>query len=406
MAPKITPAAVVRQRILSVLASTESGSLDSEEAKERLGTQFAWTPDDRRPHLDVDGMPPAWQVRANLERNKMESKGILSPSFTTEDNVFRVQWALSDIGWAEAATLKPGDAAGLQQEYGRREQLWESLKQAGGPVDVPRGLLRQLRLYNGASGIFVHQEETKTLSAPNGAAVSFLHTGKSYDDELTSTGLIYHYPRTNRAGHDESEIAAAKAAYKAGLPVFVITPGSSSTKRTVYRGYVEEVDDERGVLLITFTEGELPPPPTKEEVESTFQATDETESNETYSLRRNRPNQVRFAFQVFKRYGEVCAVCTVDVAGLVQAAHLVAKGKRGSDDPRNGLPLCANHHLAFDRGYWCMDPDLKLHVKADGPALEDLAIIRADLSHLARLPHADALSRVWTDWQAKQEPVA
>lgn len=405
MARKITPAAVVRQRILSVLASTGPGSLDSEEAKERLGRQFSWTPDDQSPHLGVDGMPPAWQVRANLVRNKMESKGELAPSFTDEDNIFRQQWALSDLGWAEAARLKTGDAAGVKQEYARREQLWESLKQEGGPEDVSRGLLRQLRLYNGASGIFVHQEETKTLSAPNGAAVSFMHTGKNYDDELSSTGLIYHYPRTNRAGHDESEIAAAKAAYQSGLPVFVITPGLSRTKRTVHRGYIEEVDDERGVLLVTFAEGELPPPPTKEELESAFQATDEGEPDETYSLRRNRPNQVRFAFQVFKRYGEVCAVCAVDVAGVVQAAHLVAKGKRGSDDPRNGLPLCANHHLAFDRGYWCMDPDLKLHAKADGPALGDLAIIRADLSHLAHLPHAEALSRVWTEWQPKHQPI-
>lgn len=99
-------------------------------------------------------------------------------------------------------------------------------------------------------------------------------------------------------------------------------------------------------------------------------------------------------------------MCTVDVTGLIQAAHLVPKSNRGSDDARNGLPLCANHHLAFDRGYWCVDPDLKLHATADGPALNDLAIIRTDLSHLTLLPHPDALTRVWTDWQAKQAPPA
>lgn len=286
------------------------------------------------------------------------------------------------------------------REFERREQLWAGLLANGGPNDVPRGLLRQLKIYGNQAGIYVPSAETRTKDTPKGIALSFLHTGRHYDDELTATGVIYHYPVTGRSGHDESEVEASKAAYRASLPVFVIGPGNKSTTRTVYRGYIEDVDDKNKVLLITFTRAELPPPPTPAEQSDPFNLTDDGQAP-SFSARRNRPNQVRFAFDVYKRYGTECAVCGLNVKGLLQAAHLLSKKLGGSDDPRNGLPLCANHHLAFDRGYWCVDTDLKLHAQSNGPSLFDLAIPRADLTHLPRVPHQDALAKVWTDWKSK-----
>lgn len=109
-------------------------------------------------------------------------------------------------------------------------------------------------LYSGARGVYADQERTRDTLAPDGIAVSFLHTGRSYADDLTEDGVLYHYPKTKRPGHDKSEIAASKAAYRSGLPVFVIGPGSSTATRSVYRGYVERFDDELRVLLITFTQ--------------------------------------------------------------------------------------------------------------------------------------------------------
>jgi hypothetical protein len=338
-------------------------------------------------------------------------------------------WKLTDVGKTEARLLTPGswnepdgtmpsaqpskraatakrvftrdgDAAA---ERSRREQLWADLLAVGGPVDVQRGLLRDLKIYGGQAGIFVPNAETRTPATPKGIALSFLHTGRHYDDEFTATGVIYHYPSTGRSGHDKSEIEASHAAYRASLPVFVIGPGNKSTTRTVYRGYIEDVDDKNKVLLITFTRAELPPPPTPTEVSESFNLTDDAPSP-SFSARRNRPNQVRFAFDVYKRYGSECAVCGLNVKGLLQAAHLLSKKDGGSDDARNGLSLCANHHLAFDRGYWCVDPALKLHAQSAGPALFDLAIPRADLSHLPRQPHPQAISRIWTEWQAKFSP--
>lgn len=419
MAPDLTQHDEIRRRILTVLASAKSYRLPPQEVRTILEERFSWTRDDREPFPSSPTGDPKWWTRTTIQRNRMANDGLI-------DRTDLRVWKLTDVGKTEARPLAPGSwnepagtissarpSNGARAAEGsftrdghaaaeglRREQLWQALLAAGGPVDVQRGLLRDLKIYGGQAGIFVPSAETRTPATPKGIALSFLHTGRHYDDELTATGVIYHYPSTGRSGHDKSEIEASHAAYRASLPVFVIGPGNKATSRTVYRGYIEDVDDKNKVLLITFTRAELPPPPTPTEISEAFNLTDNSAAP-SFSARRNRPNQVRFAFDVYKRYGTECAVCGLNVQGLLQAAHLLSKKDGGSDDARNGLPLCANHHLAFDRGYWCVDTDLKLHTQSDGPALFDLAIPRADLSHLARQPHPQAISRVWTEWQAK-----
>jgi predicted restriction endonuclease len=42
--------------------------------------------------------------------------------------------------------------------------------------------------------------------------------------------------------------------------------------------------------------------------------------------------------------------------GLLDAAHVRAYRDKGSDDPRNGLVLCATHHRAFDKKLFAIDP--------------------------------------------------
>lgn len=57
----------------------------------------------------------------------------------------------------------------------------------------------------------------------------------------------------------------------------------------------------------------------------------------------------RFSRRVVEAYGGLCAMCGLDV-GLVQGAHIYPVSAPAShDEPWNGLALCANHHLAFDK---------------------------------------------------------
>jgi putative restriction endonuclease len=109
-----------------------------------------------------------------------------------------------------------------------------------------------------------------------------------------------------------------------------------------------------------------------------------------------RPGQRRFKFRVLQRYGPCCAVCDVKIMELLDAAHLQPKRAKGTDDPRNGLVLCALHYRAFDCCLFGIEPDsLLIACRQDGPARDALRVSRATLKHLERNPHPEALASAW-----------
>src|SRR5829696_1649559 len=111
-----------------------------------------------------------------------------------------------------------------------RAAMWHALLDSGGPGSVSPSLLRELGIYGGAQGIWIAKERTSSLTdSGTGVTVGLLHTGKAYADDLSTDGVLYHYPATNRPlGRDSSEIEATKAAGRMGLPVFVITHSAGS----------------------------------------------------------------------------------------------------------------------------------------------------------------------------------
>lgn len=57
-----------------------------------------------------------------------------------------------------------------------------------------------------------------------------------------------------------------------------------------------------------------------------------------------------FRNRVLQAYEHRCAVCGIDL-DFVIAAHIVSVGQGGSDETKNGIVLCPNHHGAFDMGF-------------------------------------------------------
>ena len=75
------------------------------------------------------------------------------------------------------------------------------------------------------------------------------------------------------------------------------------------------------------------------------------------ALVRVRARQQVFRFQVLAQYGAKCAVCPITHPSLLKAAHIRGKREKGSDDWRNGLPLCSTHHDAFYAQLFTIHPD-------------------------------------------------
>jgi putative restriction endonuclease len=282
----------------------------------------------------------------------------------------------------------------VEVERSRREAMWANLLAAGSPNRLPPRLLREIGLYGGAQGIWVDTDRTRGVDGMSGVTVSLLHTGRHYADELSTDGVLYHYPQTGRPpGRDRSEIDATKAAGRLRLPVFVVTPGLHASTRNVHKGWIEGWDDDAELFLVTFAQ-EPPAEPPGPNGESPFTLV--TEVTRSRRLMVDRPNQQRFKFAVLKLYGPTCAVCDLAITDLLQAAHLRGKAKGGSDDPRNGLVLCALHHLAYDRGLFTIEPTtLEVCVLPNGPDATQLRLTRSSLRHLPQKPHPDALRYAW-----------
>jgi putative restriction endonuclease len=219
--------------------------------------------------------------------------------------------------------------------------------------------------------------------------VSILHTGRHYSDDLSDDGVIYHYPTTHRpSGRDAAEVQATKNAADFSLPIFVILPGTqSAAKRSIRLGWVVDFDDENRQFLILFGKEE-PKYQSAPSADMPFALTGGVAPGKTTA--KTRPGQQGFRFQVIAKYGCKCAVCTITHPSLMKAAHICGKAHNGSDDWRNGLPLCSTHHDAFDAHLFGIHPDTLMIEMMPGVSPSSIGITAKILAPIHGQPHPEA----------------
>lgn len=290
----------------------------------------------------------------------------------------------------------------LENERTRRNDLWAKLAEAGGPSAVPAAKLNELKIFHGGRGIWVDKITTKNIGGSSGGVtVGLLHSGSVYDDDLFEDGAIYHYPTTAVPGRDAAEIAATKAASRIGLPVFLSIVNRSTGLRDVKLAWVESSDDSLKQFMLKF--GEKPfDQPGHQTNDQVFVVTAPRDKEEIITNRSKR--QPRFKFQVLSYYNKIeCCLCNIRAPRLLDAAHIVDVQHNGTDDPRNGLILCANHHRAYDAQMFAIEPFSHQVVRAPKqPSSDDLGITKAGLDTLINKPHIEALTWRWARWKHKQ----
>lgn len=278
-------------------------------------------------------------------------------------------------------------------ELARRERIWAAF-QAAAPDGVasPAVLARVgIRPKNTGQGVFRDQDNTSVL-ASEGVTLSILEAGTTYPDAFDDDAGEYHYPATKRTGaRDQNEILATDNARRFELPIFVVLPGPRDLK-LVRRGWVERSDDRRRVFLISFSRQFQVLPLVPEE--PFVLAAGIRERRESYLA--VRPGQNRFRHRVLHRCDGQCVACGLEVDPLLEAAHLRGVEEGGSDDPRNGLALCRNHHRAFDSpvALFGIEPSTLSFVQGTPRDFDDLRITRRKLE-AKHAPHPEALEWSW-----------
>lgn len=120
----------------------------------------------------------------------------------------------------------------------------------------------------------------------------------------------------------------------------------------------------------------------------------------------------QFSGKVLQAYDAMCAMCGLGLAGLVQGAHIYPASAPGSkDEVSNGLALCANHHLAFDRHLLAVHPrsgDVLISPDVMKLAASDVAVSRfldetmpAIRTSLQGRPDASAFERRYEHYRDK-----
>ncbi|MET4455454.1 HNH endonuclease signature motif containing protein [Bradyrhizobium sp. RT3b] len=289
----------------------------------------------------------------------------------------------------------------LEGERERREELWMKLIEAGGPSSVSAALLNELKLFYGGRGIWVDKAKTQNVGGSrDGVTVGLLHSGAIYEDDLFEDGAIYHYPTTEVPGRDASEIAATKAAQEFALPVFLSILNRSTGLRDVKRAWVESSEDALKQFKLTYAERRQDQEYKQDSRRDFVVTAPRTKEEKTTNRSKRHPG---FKFDVLRHYGDVsCCLCDVRALRLLDAAHIVDVQHNGTDDPRNGLILCANHHRAYDAQMIAIEPG-SYHLKCDPkqPSFDELGITKTSIASLSAKPHDDALFWRWERWKHK-----
>jgi putative restriction endonuclease len=265
------------------------------------------------------------------------------------DAGFEARARLAALDWLRERSAVTGE------ETVRRKELMQGVTVDGrrlALIDLQRGI-RKPAGFESALAI------TTTYTPPGQAP--------PYADEEGADGLTRYHYRADARG--EPENAALRAAMRLRVRViwFVgVAPGVYLPRWPVYvvaddpvaRTFSLALDDDQVALV---------DPSTEQVAERAYSS----------AITRRRLHQPLFRARVLSAYETHCAVCRLEIPGLLDAAHIVGD-RLESGDPvvPNGLALCKIHHAAFDLDILGIRPDLVVEVnrrtleQVDGPMLE------------------------------------
>ncbi len=251
------------------------------------------------------------------------------------------------------------------------------------------GEVRDLGIYGGASGVWVDKTRTNEF-AQEGVAVGLLHTGRHYDDDIDESGVLYHYPTTQRPeSRDNNEIQSIKNAKSLKLPIFVIR--NVGARKKIDLAWLDDFDDQLRICVLTF-HGVNPDSNTYRSPEaiSTLPLFGPRKKSTVEVLRAER--DPLFKFNILKRFQGACLVTEINVTEMLDAAHIIPVASGGTESSENGMLLSASAHRALDSGLWAINPStLQIETKKDGPSAQRMKLLITDLSHQSDKLNLEAL---------------
>jgi putative restriction endonuclease len=177
-----------------------------------------------------------------------------------------------------------------------------------------------------------------------------------YEDRQGPDGLLRYKYRGGDPMHPEN--VALRAAQQRGLPVIWFVAAAEGEYVAIYPVWIVADEPAQLQFVVAFDAAQrLVPvgdPGSDEQREYVERVT------------RQRLHQPVFRARVLHVYGQRCAMCRLQYASLLDAAHILRDGHpRGTPIVPNGLSLCKIHHAAYDQNFVGVHPDLHIEVRRD-----------------------------------------
>lgn len=262
--------------------------------------------------------------------------------------------------------------ADIDEELNKRQALMHALElQFARDAVLTRDWLEHVdfgwgseRLIDTSKGIWNPSNYAATLtiiSDPRG----------DYDDGDHGDSLYRYSYERRPTGQDPQGGSNRKLreAMRLGLPVVMLRKVADGLFVPIMPVYVVKDEPEHRRFLLALDESLrfLPDPAHL------------TADQRTYAERvvKQRVHQPEFRSKVLNAYEKRCAVCQLQKAPLLDAAHITPDSDvDGLPVITNGLALCKIHHAAYDENILGFSPDYMIHVnpkvmiEVDGPMLK------------------------------------
>ncbi len=245
----------------------------------------------------------------------------------------------------------------ILKEIERRKKLFNAISYVDVAPEVEPSKLRDLGIYGGAAGVWVNTEVTRDIvDSSSGVAVSVLHTGKDYSDTMSTEGINYDFPNTQRKGsHDQNEIKALKNCFEAQIPLFVISKASNKSLRNVHIGLISSFDETNAKVFIKFVGQDKLFPKANESINESeveykvnFESDVNKSLNDSPEKRRSRLSSSsktpRVVYRLVKDYSrdpDVVAEALYRANGRCEKCQAKAPFTKRS----NGQPYLEVHHI-------------------------------------------------------------
>ena len=102
--------------------------------------------------------------------------------------------------------------------------------------------------------------------------------------------------------------------------------------------------------------------------------------------------QRKFRDTVLEAYDYKCAICDVSNPSILRAAHIWPVSDGGQDNIKNGICLCVNHEVAYDKELFVITPEGRITLNTDDNLKIDRTTIRFPKEE-KNYPHSDNFSR-------------